>query len=188
MLLSNWQETIVSISSPPPPPGLLFPMEMCTVLWYYIWSQCVCLCLQLGLPESTLCTIEFDYPKSVDTCRDRVVQRQVNSLRLNPSWYSLVNVLHGVGLCCLATEDIMVSCKQQSKVDAPSTAPCIYDLPHYRLLSIHFLHTYLGDSTYWWCLLNWRTLCRSYPSREASRCTEFIQNGRWWLPDRLLQS
>ena len=52
--------------------------------------------LELGLPESTLKTIEYNHPRDVETCKRKMVQEWLK--QPCPSWCSLVEALNEVGL------------------------------------------------------------------------------------------
>ena len=58
--------------------------------------------LELGLPERTLKTIEYNHPKDVETCKRKMVQEWLE--QPCPSWYSLVEALNEVGLKCAASK------------------------------------------------------------------------------------
>ena len=52
--------------------------------------------LELGVPESTLETIEYNNPKDVETCKRKMVQQWLK--QPCPSWCSLVEALSELGL------------------------------------------------------------------------------------------
>ena len=61
------------------------------------WFQ---LGLELGVPASTMETIEYDHPKDVKTCKRKMIQEWLKLPQ--PSWYSLASAVKITGLDCVA--------------------------------------------------------------------------------------
>ena len=148
--------------------GLLFPMKMNTVLkcLQSVVGEWFPLGLELGLPSSTLSTIEHNNPKSVEICKRQMVQRWITSPQLNPNWCSFVKALHEVGQHVVATE-ITETCRKLFGNVSMSVAKVMHDEFQRNIWLVCILVLLLYDSVY-----------RCDPPREAPRSTDFRQDCR----------